>query len=102
MTIERAVRELERLSGLVDAGEFQPAYEGCIALLDKVSEELKENPNCYILLFNLAGLLIDVGGMHPNADATSAGLWGIGAWPSIRRYCCQHLSSPYWPASLGL
>lgn len=72
--IKQTVRELERLSGLIGAGEFQPAYEGCLALLDKVSKELKGDGNYYILLSNLAGLLIDVGGMQPNADAASAGL----------------------------
>lgn len=68
------VLDLERLSGLISAGEFQPAHEGCLALLDKVSKEFKGNPNYYILLFNLSGLLIDIGAMQPNADATSTGL----------------------------
>lgn len=74
MMLPEIDREFKRLAGLVDAGEFQVAYDGGIELLEEISRELKGSKVHHIMLFNLAGLFIDIGGMQPNEDATSRGM----------------------------
>jgi hypothetical protein len=74
MNTEEFVQEFHRLVSLIDHGEFQPAHEGALKLLDDVSSDLKDSESYHTLLFNVAGLFIDIGGGEPNAEATSMGL----------------------------
>ncbi len=75
-TIETMLKnEVHRLSFLIDKGKYTDAYHGTIELLQVVPimrKKYKKIRNT--TLYKLAALLIDIGGMEPNENATSLGL----------------------------
>lgn len=57
---------------LVSNGEFDEAYSLTLQIYNSLDEEIY-GINYYILLYNVAANLVDIGGMQPNKDASILG-----------------------------
>lgn len=74
MTTKKMVEELERLIHFIDIGEFERSFEGALALLEIVNSSRDKGGAYYKMLFNIAGVLTDIGHMQPNSKASKIGL----------------------------
>ena len=55
------IDEFTRLSRLFDIGDFESAYCGALLFLEKLNSDNIKNSIYYVKLYNIAGLLIDIG-----------------------------------------
>ncbi|MCU9530258.1 LA2681 family HEPN domain-containing protein [Pseudomonas mosselii] len=67
------VEELSTLHELLDAGEFSECYSRALMLLER-TKSVSNDTYRMRLLFNISGILADVGGMSKNREASSLGL----------------------------
>jgi len=74
MITTEMVEELDRLIHLIDIGEFERSFEGTLALLEIVESNQNKGGTYYKMLFNIAGVLTDIGHMQPNSEASKTGL----------------------------
>jgi hypothetical protein len=66
--------EFKKLSTLIDSGNFQKAYEDTLKLLNKTKNQANKDLIYYRGLFNISGLLIDLGSMQRNDEAAKVGI----------------------------
>jgi hypothetical protein len=74
MITTEMVEKLDRLTHLIDIGEFERSFEGTLALLAIVESTQDKGGAYYKMLFNIAGVLTDIGHMQPNSKASRTGL----------------------------
>ncbi len=74
MVTREMVSSFELLRSLVDMGEFERAMEGAKTLFQQLEYEPNKTDNDFLMLFNVAGVFVDIGSMEPNAEAASIGL----------------------------
>ena len=74
MITAKMVKELERLTRLVDVGEFSSALSNLYVFLEALEGSQDKDGAYYIMLFNIAGIFIDIGHMQPNMEASNKGL----------------------------
>jgi hypothetical protein len=72
--IDHFSHEFPHLHNQVNTGDLASAYSGSLALLARISATPQSSPGHYAMLFNVAGLLIDIGALQLNAEATELGL----------------------------
>jgi len=67
-------RELNRLSKLVDVGDFEEALNGVNSLYQEIAKTKVKDNSFYLIVSNVASILIDIGHMQPNVDSSKKGL----------------------------
>ena len=67
------IEELSALHALLDSGEFSGCYSRALRLLDRIEGLSNENYRVRFL-FNISGILVDVGGMSNNKASSELGL----------------------------
>ena len=68
------ILETQKISSLIDLGKFEKAFIKVNHLLTASKDGIKKDNNYFLLLSNIASLLIDIGHMHYNDKASKKGL----------------------------
>lgn len=71
---DRMFEQLNVLGQLIDNGKFEKAYVEAKEFLARVKSLSSNYSGYYTMLFNISGILIDIGSMQPNIDANNEGL----------------------------
>lgn len=66
-------KEFSKLSTLIDEGNFNDSFIGTNSLLKEIEKRPNKDGTYYCILFNIAGLFIDIGHRQPNMTAASHG-----------------------------
>lgn len=74
MDVMNIAIELNRLSGLVDIGQFDEALSGIELICRDVSMAVEKDDVFFRIISNIAGIFIDIGHMKPSMESTRKGL----------------------------
>jgi len=74
METKEVILELNRLTKLVDVGEFEEALNGIHSLYQEVSGTDLKDHVFFRIISNIASVFIDIGHMRPSVDSTKNGL----------------------------
>ena len=68
------ILETQKISSLIDLSKFEEAFSKVNNLLSLINDNTKKDNNYFLLLSNIASLLVDIGGMNHNLEASQKGL----------------------------
>lgn len=74
MDVESIATDLNRLSQMVDLGQFDQALAGIEIVYLKVNENFERDALFFKILSNVASVFIDIGHMKPSLESTQKGL----------------------------